>query len=122
MKYKSPSGFHLLCGKPVLFMGFSGLHYIHNPQSLLGVDSLNCLHWNNRPCKTEHAKNLRFTTHLPRLRVSASEARVTAGTSPPTFLRMLRRGSQGQNQEGEFGKRPSAVPVRFNFTQYCSHQ
>lgn len=117
-----PSGFHLLCGKPVLFMGFSGLHYIHYPQALLGVDSSNCLHWNDRPCKAERVQNLRFTTHLPELRVRPSEVHVTAGTSTPTFLREVRRGSQGQNQERGLGRGPSAVPVSFNFTQHPSHQ
>lgn len=53
-----PSGFHLLCGKPTLFMGFSGLYYIHYLQALLGADSFNCFHWNASLCKTEHEQNL----------------------------------------------------------------
>lgn len=122
LEIQRPSGFNPLCGKPALFMGFSGFYYIHYPQALLGVDSSNCLHWNDRPCKTECAQNLRFTTHLPRLRVSPSEVHVTAGTSPPTLLGKVRRGESVPEPGGGLVRGPSAVPVSFNFTQHPSHQ
>ena len=107
------SGFHLLCGKPVLFMGFSGLYYTHYLQALLGVDSFNCLHWNDSPCKTEHEQNLRFATHLSRQKVSPSETGITVHL--PTPLKEMRVESQGA------GKGTPSTPGRLQLNGHTHH-
>lgn len=99
LEMQRPSGFHLLYRKPALFMGFSSLYYIHYLQGLLGVDSFNCLHWNNGPCKTEHEQNLWFTAHLSRLKVSPSQICVTAHL-PWLFSGRWKWESQSQEWQG----------------------
>lgn len=83
----------------MLLVGFSGFYCVHYLQALLGVDSFNCLLWNDGPATLNASRINDLPPHLSRLKVSPSE--MCHGASPPTLLGEMRVEGQGQEQEGK---------------------